>query len=179
MNSVIFVCTANICRSPMAMGLLRNRVALQAGEWRIESAGTWASYGEPAAGRGQLALQAYGIDLSDHRSRPVTAELLAGFNLILTMERGHKEALRAEFPSLARRVYLLSEMIGQFFDIHDPIGGPQVDFDDTARELNMLLSRGFDKISRLSQDEPADAANAAPGSATPSPNQEPDHGFTL
>jgi protein-tyrosine-phosphatase len=144
---------------------------MQSVDWRIESAGTWAPEGEPAAARTRQVLQAYGIDLSDHRSRPVSNALLASFNLILTMERGHKEALRAEFPALASRVYLLTEMVGQFFDIQDPIGGPLVDFEATAQEINMLLSRGFEKISRLSQDEPENISPAA--------HEEPNHGFTL
>jgi protein-tyrosine-phosphatase len=93
-----------------------------------------------------------GIDLTLHRSRSVTGELLEHFNLILTMERGHKEALRVEFPEIAQRIYLVSEMAGKSHDIQDPMGGSLADFQETADELNRLLTRGLDNIVRLAQE---------------------------
>ncbi len=152
MLSILFVCTANICRSPMAMGLWRNMVKERADEWIIESAGTWAPEGEPAAKKTQLVLHELGIDLREHASRPVTREMLARFNLILVMERGHKEALRIEFPQIADRVYLLSEMIGADFEIRDPIGMSIEDFIQTRDEILQLLTISSDKIISLARD---------------------------
>ena len=113
--AVLFVCRTNLCRSPMAACLLRDllsrrdlpsrsdRVAAtgRPEEWRIESAGAWAQEGQPAAPLARRALGEWGLDLPDHRSRSVSRELLQGFHLILAMERGQVEALRAEFPDLA------------------------------------------------------------------------------
>ena len=152
MHSVMFVCTANICRSPMAMGLMRKLVQASGSDWRVESSGTWAINGEPAAINTQKVLEARGIDIRSHRSRLITRELMRQFNLILTMERGHKEALSIEFPDLAGRVHLLSEMVGDVYDINDPIGGPLVDFQDTAKEIDQIFSDGFEKIEALSED---------------------------
>jgi protein-tyrosine-phosphatase len=148
MPSVLFVCTANICRSPMAEALWRSRLGDAAG-WRVESAGTWAMDGQPAAHYARQVIKQRGSDLSQHRSRVVDKELLESFRLILVMEQGHKEALRFEFPAIASRVYLLSEMEDESRDIHDPVGGSLLDFEEAARELDRILEKGSEKIRRL------------------------------
>ena len=150
MYSVLFVCTANICRSPMAMGLMQNKVRDSINEWRIESAGTWAINGEPAAINTIKVLEERGIDINSHRSRLVTLDMMRQFKLILTMERGHKEALQVEFPAYAGNVLLLSELVDGVFDVHDPIGGPLENFQETAKEIEQILSDGFENISNLS-----------------------------
>lgn len=152
MPSVLFVCTANICRSPLAEALFRDMVSDESGEWKVESAGTWALTGEPAAQNSQQVLAERGLDASEHRARIVSLELLSSFNLILTMEKGHKEALQIEFPAIAERVFTLSEMVGSEFDIHDPIGGPLVEFQATADELESILTDGYASITQLAKD---------------------------
>lgn len=151
MPSILFVCTGNICRSPMAVALFRRLVRPEASgeDWRIESAGTWATDGLPPSRNGRLVLASMDMDISDHRSRRVTGELLEEFDLILTMEAGHKEALRIEFPDLAGRIYMLSEMAGEQNDIEDPIGGPKEDYEAAAREIEHLLGRGLKRILKL------------------------------
>ena len=153
MYSVLFVCTANICRSPMAMGLLREKVKDEQ-DWKVESAGTWATDGDAAAARTIQVLEERGIMLKDHHSRIITGEMLAQFNLILTMEHGHKEALKVEFPKLAKRIYLLSEMIGQKYEIEDPMGRPYQDYQATANEIARIIDQGFDRIESLSKETP-------------------------
>ena len=134
----------------MAMGLFRKSVSDLAG-WQVESAGTWTIPGQPAASYTLQVLQHRGIDIYDHRSRSVNRELLAQFNLILTMEAGHKEALKVEFPAIADRVYMVSEMIGEHYDISDPIGEPYGEFERTAEELEMIFEKGSDRIYKLAQ----------------------------
>ena len=151
MPSVLFVCTANICRSPMAMGLFRRKVQGLPG-WRVESAGTWTIEGQPAASYSQMVLQSRGIDIHDHRSRPVDRELLSKFNLILTMESGHKEALKVEFPEFADRVYLVSEMIEAGYNIPDPMGGSVDGFEETAGDFERIFDHGFEMIVRYASE---------------------------
>src|SRR5438105_3004745 len=105
MPSILFVCTANQIRSPIAAALFKDMLinSGQAEGWRVESAGTWAQDGLPASGAAQRVMRELNIDLSQHRSRCVTRDLLAGFDLILVMEHGHKEALCVEFPAVADR----------------------------------------------------------------------------
>ncbi len=152
MRSVLFVCTANLNRSPMAMALLRSRVANSGEEWRIESAGTWALEGMPLNEKTQQVLAERGAEIRNHRSRIVTREMLRSFNLILTMEPGQKEALRLEFPEVADRVYLLSEMIGLTFSIADPVGGTLEEYRATAAEIDRILNDGLEKIYQLAAD---------------------------
>jgi protein-tyrosine phosphatase len=143
----------------MAMALWQSKVKKAAAEWgtdwhehwRIESAGTWAPEGEPAATKTQMVLNERGIELRNHRSRQVTREILTSFNLILTMEQGQKEALRVEFPEIASRVYMLSEMIDLRFEVKDPMGGPVSEFREIALEIEDILARGFHRINRLAE----------------------------
>lgn len=151
MPGILFVCTANICRSPMAAGIFNQLVQERAdGEvWRIESAGTWGFDGEEASFGSQTVMSEMGIYISDHRSRRVTFEILAAFDLILTMESGHKEALQVEFPEISDRVYMLSEMGNEIKDIPDPIGGPITEYETTAQLIKKYLMDGLEKIQGL------------------------------
>jgi protein-tyrosine phosphatase len=154
MHSVLFVCRANLARSPMAVALFRSLVACAGQEslWHIESAGTWAEEGELPAPLASEALKDWGLELVGHRSRCVYRELLQGFRLILVMEKGQKEALRAEFPNLASRVYLLSEMTGIRKDIPDPAGAPLNAYVDIAQQIRHLLVTGFERIEHLARE---------------------------
>lgn len=151
MPGILFVCTANICRSPMAAGIFDELIQDRADgeEWRVESAGTWGLDGEEASLGSQTVMSEMGIDISGHRSRQVTSELLTPFDLILTMESGHKEALKVEFPEISDRVYMLSEMTHETEDIPDPIGGPITEYEATAQLIESYLLDGFAEIQRL------------------------------
>jgi protein-tyrosine phosphatase len=139
----------------MAEALFRARLQEREQDWRswrIESAGTWAEPGQPASLDAQQTMQRRGLDISQHRSRPIAAQLLDGFQLILTMETGHKEGLRIEFPGFASRIYLLSEMNGEFMTIRDPYGGSLQDYENIANEIDRRLINGMDRICRLAKD---------------------------
>lgn len=152
MYSVLFVCSANICRSPMAQGLCLARLGPEAAGWRVESAGVWARDGYPAHTNTLQILRERGVDLSSHRSRQINLAIVESFRLILTMESGHKEALHAAFPQYAERVYLLTEIAGKAYDVVDPVGGPFIDFEATADEMDGLLGRGFERLKKLARD---------------------------
>jgi len=117
--------------------------------WRVDSAGTWAHEGDPVAEGTKSVMKSRGIDVSSHRSKLVKKEIVEEFDLILTMEHGHKEALQIEFPSHSSRIYLLSEMVDKNIDIEDPYGGPILGYEKTANEIESLLREGFNTILSL------------------------------
>jgi protein-tyrosine-phosphatase len=156
--SLLFVCTANQCRSPIAEALFEDRLVRSglAADWRVGSAATWSVMGMPAAAQAQRAARERGLDLANHRSRIVNRELLTQFDLVLVMERSHKEALRLEFPEVGDRVHLLSELAGAAYDIKDPMGLDRIAFRETLHELEHLIDLGFEKIIELAQANEAD-----------------------
>lgn len=117
--------------------------------WIVQSAGTWAEDGHPATPSGVKAIALRGLDTSMHRSQSITKELLKQFELILTMESGHKEAIQIEFPEFSKKVFMLSEMAGDAINIEDPIGGTFEDYLITANEIDEWISKGLSKILQI------------------------------
>ena len=167
--SVLFVCTANICRSPMAAALFQvqlSKVEPAWKTWKVDSAGTWASDGQPASDYSCQIVAKYGIDISRHRSKTVTRELLDPFDLILTMEAGQKEAIQVEFPHLAKRVFMLSEMQGNKVNVQDPYGGSLASYERAEATIVRMLTNGIDRIRALVAEQnasPSSSAGEKPG----------------
>ncbi len=153
MPTILFVCTANICRSPMAMALFQRKLQTRgmAAGWQVTSAGTWALEGKPAAEHGQTLMKELGMDLSAHRARTVTGPMLEDADLILTMEHNQKEAMCAEFPAEAPRIFLLSELSGYPRDVPDPYGGPLEEYRETAQEISGYIDKGFPRMLELAR----------------------------
>jgi protein-tyrosine-phosphatase len=150
-RSVLFVCTANQCRSPMAEALLKS-LAVRRGEadlWQIQSAGTWTEPGRPATQLSQAVMRRRSIDLSGHRSHLIDADMLGKAAVILVMTRHHQEAVQAEFPEIRHKVYLLSQLIDRSFDIEDPYGGALDDYELCATDLQDILTEGYDRLVEL------------------------------
>jgi protein-tyrosine-phosphatase len=150
-RSVLFVCTANRIRSPMAAALWRAYVAGHYSEeaWDIGSAGAWTANGLPALPLTIAIMAERGLDLRDHRSQVIDQALLDQYALVVVMERGHKEAIQIEFPNAAARIFLLGELAGPVAEVDDPVGGGAADYRRTANELAHMLEASADRIHQL------------------------------
>jgi protein-tyrosine-phosphatase len=150
MTEIIAVCTANICRSPVVEALLRDRLAARGLDgWRVHSAGTWAQNGQSVSRYSQEILAEQGLDISGHVSKVITEEMLQEANLVLCLETGHAEALRAEFPHHAAKIYLLTEMVGHRYSIPDPYGGPRFAYERMIEDVTEILENGLPRIIEL------------------------------
>ncbi len=161
MKTILFVCTANICRSPMAAGIMRRRVAELglADRVQVASAGVYAEAGYNASTNAIVTVGDRGIDLRQHRSQPVTMGLLAEADIVLVMEETHRRSLFYLAPQHLAKVFLLTEMSGGYEDVADPYGGPLEGYAFTADLLERLIEAGLPKIlRRIGVTLPAQAA---------------------
>jgi RpiB/LacA/LacB family sugar-phosphate isomerase len=126
MKTILFVCTGNVCRSPMAEGLFRHAIKGR-GDFCALSAGVGAIDGQPPSAYAVEALRQLGIDISQHRSRMLTSELANQADYIFGMTHGHVDAINLLYPQAAEKTFLLREFDDTLDvfekDISDPIGG--------------------------------------------------------
>jgi ribose 5-phosphate isomerase B len=130
-RNILFVCTGNTCRSPMAAALLRQLLKERNGDssFRISSAGLYASPGASATPEAVEAVRNYGVDLSAHLARELAREEVAAADLILTMTNAQKKQIIKLYPAAKDRVFVLREYVsgleagdGIEFDLPDPFG---------------------------------------------------------
>jgi len=136
------VCTGNVCRSPMAEVLLAHRLREHGVAAVVESAGTAALVGRPAEKRAQDLMRERGIDLSGHRARQLTRELLSTFELVLVMETAQQRAVEALWPSARGRVQRIGQMGG--FDVPDPFRQDRSAFERALA----FIERGLDDFDK-------------------------------
>jgi protein-tyrosine phosphatase len=152
MPMVLFVCTANRFRSPIAAACFQKELKLRNlhAVWRVGSAGTWAADGMTAMPDAIRSASRMGLDLSGHTSQVITSQLMSAADLVIVMEQGQKEALQSEFPRSAHKVHLLSEAAtGTTYDISDPVTSGIYADADVPGEIEELIHSGFDRICGL------------------------------
>lgn len=147
---VMFVCTGNTCRSPLAEAMLRRMLADRHVDGvTVASAGTGASPGAPASEGSYLVALEDGVDLSAHRAQTLTPELASAADLILTMSRSHRQRLGE--LGYGDRTFLLGEYAGRSgaaAEVDDPYGGSLSDYRDTYNQLKELLSAVVQRLQR-------------------------------
>ncbi|MCS1352308.1 low molecular weight protein arginine phosphatase [Mechercharimyces sp. CAU 1602] len=111
MENILFVCTGNTCRSPMAEVLLKEKARKKGLHLTVHSAGVAAVSDLSMSEHAQIVLREKGLDGSGHRSQTVTTELIQAADLVLTMTMTHKEILVRSYPQYLDKIYTLREYV--------------------------------------------------------------------
>jgi protein-tyrosine-phosphatase len=145
---ILLVCTGNICRSPLAAALLERALTERSiAGIEVASAGTGAWDGVPVSEGAYLVGLERGLDLSGHRARLLTRELVEDADLVLTMARHHRA--RADELGGEGHVFVLGEYAGRDggeAEVSDPFGGDLDVYRDTCSELETLIQGAVERI---------------------------------
>ena len=138
--TIVTVCTANICRSPMAEALLKHALAAQPEplrSLRIVSAGVAAREGDRVSENSVVALRKVGLDIRSHTSRPLDRRLLDEAMAVFCMTESHRAMIQLSFDPAPRHVYLFREFMPRTAakEIGDPYGGSLSDYEACRDEM--------------------------------------------
>ena len=142
MDKIVFLCTGNTCRSPMAEGLFRTLGGEEKTGLQAASAGIFTVDGLPASGHAVTAAAELGADLSAHRSRALTGEIVDGAKYLVCMTGAQYDRVLEEYPQAESRLFTLMPD-----DVSDPYGGDLETYRRCARQLREGVGAIIEKLS--------------------------------
>jgi protein arginine phosphatase len=144
MQRILFVCTGNTCRSPMAEAILKSK---KIDGLEVKSAGIYAATGSEASAHAKKVLEDHQID-HHHSSNMLNVDSVRWADLILTMTFSHKNAILQQYPDAAAKVFTLKEFTGENYDVDvvDPFGGNLAIYQETYHELEKLITKAIEKL---------------------------------
>lgn len=151
-KSVLFVCTGNTCRSPMAEYLFRKAVENRS-DFEVTSAGVSAYEGGSMSSQTANVLKERGIEISGFASKPVSQKLVEDATHVFTMTESHLRALLSQFPEHEDKYYLACEFVdlpgqGIGCDVPDPIGMGSAAYNEVAKTLDLAIPRLIEYIDQ-------------------------------
>ena len=146
MKKILFVCSGNTCRSPIAEGIAKE-VFSSPETYQISSAGTSALDGLPASSLATMVASQNSIDLSEHRARLLSGAIVKDADLIITMGSKHRETVGIIDPSTLEYAFLLTEFCDdEEGDVPDPIGMGVEEYEKTFEVIEKCVRRLKDKL---------------------------------
>lgn len=141
-KNILIICIGNICRSPIAEALFADRFKQASLDTSISSAGLAALVAKPADAMGQELMMERGLDISSHRARQMSSDILFASDLILTMTTDQQKQVELNYPSMCGRVHRLGKWGG--YDVPDPFQRPKLVFEQALA----LIEQGVDEWYR-------------------------------